>query len=54
MIIINLATDMQTSKDAAEQRTLLTICQQGESMDSELGRGSLRQRGGVQRGDGMG
>jgi len=47
-------TKMQPGKDAAGQRTLLTICQQGESMDSELGRRSLRQRGGVQGGDGMG
>ncbi len=45
---------MQLGKDAAWQRTLLTICQQSGSMDSELGRGSLRQRGGVQGGDGMG
>ncbi|KAA6423994.1 MAG: hypothetical protein FRX49_05953 [Trebouxia sp. A1-2] len=36
---------MQPDKGAAGQRTLLTICQQSESMDSELGRGSLRQRG---------
>ena len=52
--IIELVNDMQPGKDAAGQRTLVTICQQGESMDSEPGRGSLRQRSGVQGGDEMG
>ena len=52
--IVNLVSDMHTGKDAAGQRTLLTICQQGESMDSGPGRGSLGQRCGVPGGDGMG